>query len=262
MGSTQPDSPAHYLGLMAKYARLVNGAGIDHAAWAADKRYVRINGGGIRTVSLCSNSPCGAVDGHPTRKTTHRLLEARHAAIPDKNRVRPKPEHRVQAALIEHAKRWHANLPALMHLRGECDELRFVTDELKVGNIRADVVLVGRKGEVWFPVFVELKFGRARKTVLGQLEKIAGAFLDDVQAADAFVDFMRASAAPEGGVDMSHVDMSRALKVLIWPAAQGTPATKDFPDGVHVLEFDKERQRQLPERYDAPVLSFTAPARR
>ena len=248
-------SPAHYLHRMAEYARMVKDveSTIDPAAWAADKRYVRINGGGIRTVSLCSNSPCGAVAGHPTRKTTHRLLEARHARIPEEDRVRPKPEHRMQAALIEHALRWPGDVRKRLHLADECDALRFVTDELKVGEIRADVVLAGCKDKVWFPVFIELKFGRNKTTVLGQLDKIAGVFQEDAEAADAFVQFMRASASLDGAVDMS-----KALKVVIWPAAKGTPRTEGFPKGVHVLEFDKERQ--LPERYDEPVLDLV-PAR-
>lgn len=251
--STQPNSPAHYLRLMAHYARLVNGmTEMDHAAWAADKRYVRINGGGIRTVSLCSISPCGAVEGHPTRKTTHRLLESRHALIPDKARVRPKPEHRVQAALIEHTRRWPEQLPALFHLRDACEELRFVTDELKVGAIRADLVLAARRGKIWFPVFIELKFARHLKIVLGQLDKIADAIQRDVQAADAFVEFMRAAGTLEGVVDVS-----QALKILIWPSADGRARTTAFPPGVRALEFGK---RSLPDHYDSPVLAFSVPA--
>ena len=37
------------------------------------------------------------------------------------------------------------------------DELIFITDELKAGEIRADIIALGGKDGKYFPVFIELK---------------------------------------------------------------------------------------------------------
>lgn len=227
-------APAHYLKLMAHYARQLHEVGIDHAAWAADKRYVRINGGGLRPVSLCADSPCGAVQGHGVRKTTTHLLKARYAPVPAPGERKPKPEHRWQAALIEHALRWPEALPALLHMRDVCDEIRFVTDELSIGGIRADVVLVGRKGSQWFPVFIELKVHRNLTRLLEQLEDIGELSCFDAATGTAFEEFLATAATIDGKVHLQN-----ALKVMIWPSAAGSSPhlQRALDKGVRVLEF-------------------------
>jgi hypothetical protein len=65
------------------------------------------------------------------------------------------------------------------------DELIFVTDELKAGDIRADIIALGGKGGKYFPVFIELKRSRSLKRVLTQLvdaqtemTKVKGSFVE------------------------------------------------------------------------------------
>lgn len=248
MTSEKPPA-AHYLREMARFARLVHGEKIDHKDWAAKKKYVRINGGGLRVVSLCSDSPCGAIDGHPTRRTPYRLHDALAGRIPDEGRKRPKPEHRLQATLIEHAIRWPESLPELLHLSRQCSQMRLVTDELAVGDIRADVVFAAEKDGVWFPVFVELKNSRSKDTLIRQLKNIANAITGNQEAASAFEEFMRAAAKIEGPVDLS-----RHLKLLIWPKNPGAPQFHAFEGGIQAVEFDPKAA--LPDRYDAPVLAL------
>lgn len=241
-------TPAQYLKQMTEFASRLHEKGLDHAAWAADKRYVRINGGGLRVVSLCADSPCGAVDGHGVCKTTRRLDEARYAPIPS-GKPKSKPEHLWQAALIEHALRWPDALPDLLHLRDACDELRFVTDELSLRTIRADVVLMGRRGTTWFPVFVELKVQRSMTRLLEQLGAVVELSNLDETTRAAFKEFVSVAAhtydskkPPCLGAIRSipgEIDLDRALKVMIWPSTTGvsTHIERARQRGVRVLEF-------------------------
>ena len=262
---------AEYLDQMAGFAGRLHEAGLDHAGWAADKRYVRINGGGLRVVSLCADSPCGKVEGHGVCKTTRRLDKARYAPIPP-GEPKSKPEHLWQAALIEHALRWPDALPEVLHLRDACDELRFVTDELSLtdeirnSTIRADVVLLGRRGATWFPVFVELKVQRSMKRLLEQLDANAGlSNLDDTTRA-AFKKFVAAAAHTYDSKksprqDAIHniageIDLDHALKVMIWPSTTGvsTHLERARQKGVRVLEFSEGVQPA--KRFEASSLSL------
>lgn len=243
---------------MADSASLLQTARLDHAAWAADKRYVRINGGGLRVVSLCKERPCGRVDGYGTRKTIKGLndQEARQAKIPQ-GKPTAKPEHHWQAALIEHALRWPEALPHLLHLRDACDELRFVTDELSLAGIRADVVLLGCSGSTWFPVFVELKVQRNETRLLDQLTSISEITNLDETTRSAFKNLLRIAAQAYGAQVADNVDLDRALKVMIWPSTSGTARPRDKVKQlkVHVLEFTKGEGPG--DRFDAASLQFT-----
>jgi len=242
-----PKTAAYYLRQMTDFAKKFNEANIDTVGWAAKKRYVRINGGGLRPVSLCHASPCGSLDGVKTRRHPSRLEEALGKDIPRPGHIRRKPEHRVQAALIEHALRWPEKLAGLLHLQDECDAIRFVTDEFKVDEIRADVVMLGRKASIWFPIFVELKASRSKKQVVGQVLKIR----DKVSAPDvaqAFVEFLR--AAVKDVSPNEQIDLRRSIAMIIWPAAQGTALSLDetLQQGVRVLEFDGAKEFARPYR--------------
>lgn len=255
---TKKKTPAQYLGQMADFASRLQTASLDHSAWAADKRYVRINGGGLRVVSLCANSPCGSVDGYGTRKTIKGLndQEARQAKIPE-GEPKSKPEHLWQAALIEHALRWPDALPRLLHLRDACDELRFVTDELSLDGIRADVVLLGRSGSTWFPVFVELKIQRNETRLLDQLTSISKVTNLDEATSSAFKEFVFTAARAYGAQIAGNVDLERALKVMIWPSTSGTPRSREQVRKlkVRVLEFPKASRPA--DRFDAASLLLT-----
>ena len=81
-----------------------------------------------------------------------------------------KPEHVVQAGLIHHALTHHMLLNERLNGFSESfDELIFVTDELKAGDIRADIIALGGKGGKYFPVFIELKAGCDFECVIKQL---------------------------------------------------------------------------------------------
>lgn len=262
---------AHYLREMAGFAKMVNAhlSLEDEADLAADKRYVRINSAGIRVISLSSDSPCGKVEGHNTVVTLSAVHRAREGVV--KKAGNGKPEHRMQAALIEHAKRWPAVLPELLCLSDQCDELRFVKDELAVDfmtaegvtkSIRPDVILVGKKGHVWFPVFIELKARREKDTLLKQLADAADALTSDPEACEAFVGFVRAAARLNTPERINEpIDVSRSIRLMIWPKNPGTEQFYDFGSRTFAVEFNPADAVDRPEHYDRPVLRFT-PVRR
>lgn len=249
-------TPAQYLKQMTEFASRLHKARLDHGAWAAEKRYVRINGGGLRVVSLCAESPCGAVKGHGVLKTIRCLDKALNAPR-EPGEPKSKPEHLWQAALIEHALRWPEALVGLLHLRDACDELRFVTDELSLRTIRADVVLVGRRGTTWFPVFVELKVKRSMTRLLEQLDTVAELSNLDETTCIAFKEFVSVAAHIEASKFAGEIDLDRALKVMIWPSTPGvsTHLERARKQGVRVLEFPDGTRPST--RFDAPSLRFT-----
>lgn len=233
-----PTSAAAYLDLMADYALALCAAGIDQAGWAEDLRYIRVNGGGLRPISICNNNPCGALVGYGRvkSKVNEQLMQARNAPAQVPSAKASKPELRLQARLIEHALRSPQTLPALLHLTDQCDELRFVTDELRVGDIRADVVLLGSKDGVWFPAFIELKNGRELKRLLQQLRNIVRYVSDEPDARLAFARFAMAAAGAKG-----EFDFGRLIEIIIWPAlpdpSRASEETRALLKGRHVLEF-------------------------
>lgn len=253
---------AYYLGEMARFARMLYGSnGIDHAAWAAGKRYVRINGGGVRPISLCLRSPCGALQGFPSSvRPTLNLHKGKEAPIKKREFSNTKPEAQVQAALIEHAKRWPHALPAQLHLADEFEEIRFVNDEMSLPGIRPDVILVGLKGQRWYPIFVELKAGRDASTLIKQLKNIVEEIIGDPETERAFKAFVDAAANLSGEVDTDaaahDIDVRGAVKLMIWPSATGIPRPLDavWAAGIRVLEFPAGLQ--LPEHFHEPSLPF------
>jgi hypothetical protein len=141
--------------------------------------YIRVGGEKYRPISIHFDNPCGSLlrrSGNEGEiggnKSLGTALENAIAA-PPANTKKPgnrKPEHVVQAGLIHYA------LLNDMLMQGRLngfsdffDELIFVTDELKAGDIRADIIALGGKNGSYFPVFIELKGIRSFSRVLEQL---------------------------------------------------------------------------------------------
>ena len=141
--------------------------------------YIRVRGDTYRPVSIHPENPCGCLislngggrEIGATRSLPTALTNADKAApAKTKKPGNKKPEHVVQAGLIHHALKHDMLLNGRMNgFSGFFEELIFVTDELKAGNIRADIIALGGKSGKYFPVFIELKAGRDFKRVVQQL---------------------------------------------------------------------------------------------
>jgi hypothetical protein len=141
--------------------------------------YIRVRGDKYRPISIHPENPCGCLkrlNGSGSEigdtKSLDTALKNADAAAPA-NAKKPgnkKPEHVVQAGLIHHALTHDMLLNDRVSGFSEFfDELIFVTDELKAGDIRADIIALGGKGGRYFPVFIELKAGRDFECVIQQL---------------------------------------------------------------------------------------------
>lgn len=248
---------AQYLRQMAEYARKLRSASIDHAAWAEKLRYIRINGGDIRPISLCNANPCGQLAGYGTgsQVVDDHIRRAIDVIAMPCNKINKK-ELRIQARLVEFALRKPEGLPALLHLEDRCDALYFVTDELRVNDIRADVLLLGKKGDVLFPVFIELKARRDLDRLLDQLKNIVRDVSGDPETLAALEGFVVAATGARG-----RFDFERRIEMIIWPAisdpARARQSTKKKLNGRDVLEFASYHQKTDIPRLD---LSFVRQA--
>ncbi|KXU97825.1 hypothetical protein CR51_21905 [Caballeronia megalochromosomata] len=185
--------------------------------------YLRVGGNGFRPVSIRSDNPCGSVyiQGKAIETTPFVDVAIQLAKSAEHREDAPgnkKPEHRVQAHLIYQAIKDPTSLPALLDYEQFFDELIFLSDEFRLGEIRADIIALGKKDSRYFPVFIELKAERSLTRVLLQLEKISERFLKVPDAGRAYL-------AAASGVDMSFIDVE-PRRIIVWPAS---PSGKESP---------------------------------
>ncbi|GJH13597.1 hypothetical protein CBA19CS11_32185 [Caballeronia novacaledonica] len=185
--------------------------------------YLRVGGNGFRPVSIRSDNPCGSVylQGKAIETTPFvdvAIQSAKSAQHRNDELGNKKPEHRVQAHLVYQAIKDPTGLPALLDCVQFFDELIFLSDEFRLGEIRADIIALGKKDTRYFPVFIELKAERSLTRVLLQLKNISERFLEVPDAGRAYL-------AAGSGVDMSLIDI-KPRRIIVWPAS---PSGKESP---------------------------------
>ena len=167
--------------------------------------YIRVGGIKFRAVSIHPDNPCGRLKRKEndqeiggTKTLGSSLKNARDAA--PANAVKPrngKHEHVVQAGLIHQALTHNLLLNDRFSGFSEFfDELIFVTDELKAGNIRADIIALGGKSGRYFPVFIELKAIRSFDRVV---EQLIGAQNKMTEAKSSFVEMLSSATEKTSG---------------------------------------------------------------
>lgn len=213
-----------HLNNMAKLAKDWRCEGLEvHNRLAVDFIYVRINGAGFRPISICQHNPCGRLIkgngkpllGTPKIKNAIRAVEVAKPAAhfgPAGGKENAKPEHKLQASLIHwalmHDLAFHQRFDDFDHV---FDELLFVTDEFSAGDIRADIIALGRKGETYFPVFIELKVKRQLSRLIQQLDAAKEAMRI---AKHDFFDFLSAVT----GIEKNRISSEPRL-ILLWPTS-------------------------------------------
>lgn len=180
------------------------------------KRYIRINSKGYRVVSLDYENPCGALyssSGEEITETTN-IQEAREQLSKELENHelinKDKPEHRLQAFIIHTALTRPEGISLFLGCKAEFDELIFIDDEFTIENIRADMIFLGRKGNNYFPVFIELKVARFAKELQKQLENIHD-YLEKYDT--AFIKYLSSAS----GISKDKIDYSKSKQVAIWP---------------------------------------------
>ncbi len=188
---------------------------------AKDKNiYIRVSYSGFRAISIHPKQPCGAVPGFTgyiqefdkAKDLLERLPRVDQLSI--ENPGNNKPEHRLQAYLIYHSLVRERSMPEILGCKHRFDELTFVTDELKLENIRSDMLFLARKDDVFFPVVVELKNGRLLNRLQEQLQNTNRAMIESKLHFEAM--FQAVIGKDANGLDIP-IDFSRANRVIIWP---------------------------------------------
>ena len=210
--SMSPDEIREKLIAMTKLAADRMSAGSYWFKVAGKKRYVRINSSKFRAVSLDAENPCGHLH-RSNIEVRGKILKSAlfEAADPEcKNHVpgNAKPEHRVQAFTIWQALNDPQGLPKVLGIADHVDALWFVTDELSLPPIRADVILLGERAGRYFPVFVELKDGRTTE--------VAAQLNDAVKIASAVSAEFRQFLSAATGKPVDAIEMERAIPMAIW----------------------------------------------
>ena len=184
--------------------------------------YIRVGGDKYRPVSIHSDNPCGSLkrlnssesEIGGTKSLDTAFKNALAAAPADaKKPGNKKPEHVVQAGLIHHA---------LLHgmlLNGRLngfskffDELIFVTDELKAGDIRADIIALGGKGGNYFPVFIELKSIRSMRVI----EQLIVAQQKAAEVKSSFIEMLVKGT----GKTAKSISFDKYKLLVVWPEAR------------------------------------------
>jgi hypothetical protein len=184
--------------------------------------YIRVGGERYRPISIHFDNPCGSLlrrSGNGGQiggnKSLEIALENASAAAPaDKKKPgNRKPEHVVQAGLIQYA------LLNDMRMQGRLngfsdyfDELIFITDELKAGDIRADIIALGGKNGKYFPVFIELKGIRSFNRVL---EQLIAAQQEMSKIRDSFVEMLVNGT----GKAIESISFDEYKLLVVWPGA-------------------------------------------
>ncbi len=238
---------------MARYAEELRAMAFDHAALAKAGKYIRVLGESVRLISIDSRTPLMQLEingaGLGSTKTLANLIpkigSSSHA---EPSTQAPGEERTLQAYLIKSALSNGRSMMTLFPELSACgiDDLVFVCDEISMGDrntaseaktCRADIIALGRKGDTYFPVYVELKYARSLGRLLEQLDNIERE-TEEPDVRSAFVEFLNATT----GIANSAIDVSRGKKMLVWPRAAGAQSprvAKAIEDDIIVIGYQR-----------------------
>jgi hypothetical protein len=212
-------------------------------------RYIRIRGEDFRAVSLAELAP---LCGFHTRQGARNLETVyRHFALPRPTmaaRLELKPERSIQCWLIKTALMEGRDLRTPLGLNGaHYDDLVFALDEVSLGDknhppiLRCDVLGVGRTGGRSFPVLIELKSRREKKTLMGQLSE----FCSEIRIyRESFGALLEACT----GIPVNDLNCRR---IIVWPRAKKDNPTSRahlqslLEAGIDVVEYDPQSVRNM-----------------
>ncbi len=180
-------------------------------------RYVRVTGNGYLAVSLDDSSPCKSLvdeSGHEVKvemELAKALAHAGNLKMAGRTPETNQEEHRIQAFIIrEHL--LGKLQSATLGLHEKVDRLQFVTDELAINEIRADLIFLGIKNGRYFPVFIELKIDRLATKLRDQLDDITKY---SQQYSEEFSMLLKSATGISGS--NVQISMDKPLRVAIWP---------------------------------------------
>ena len=215
-----------------------------HEELAEKKRYVRILGKSFRAISISPQNPCGRLitkDGSKPVEGKSSLKAAINSALNAEDYARNTNKDEIQAFLIRHALMHGQKLHGM--LKGFDDafeELIFATDELSTGKLRTDIIALGRKGDFYFPVFIELKKERLLTRLEEQL-RAAKKFMKMRVVKPHFIAMLSAVS----GISATKISFDDCRLMVVWPPSisgqeDGRVVKARTEDGLLFAEFRKQ----------------------
>ena len=183
--------------------------------------YIRVGGVNYRPISIHEANPCGRLtkaDGSGniiggTKNIENAFKNALKSS--EANKYSPgnaKLEHRLQAGLIHYAIKNQFLINGRFNgFEDYFDKLIFITDELKIEDIRADIIALGSKDGKYFPVFIELKSVRTYTQVARQLTNVA------YKAKKSEVYFVKMLARATG-IEEHSILFDEYKLIAVWPS--------------------------------------------
>lgn len=228
--------------------RLVDELNSDFVGWneterASKDQYIRINGEGVRAVSLADKSALcgyGKTSSHKVPKTAIEHFEFIPNDLVEKT-FSTKQERRMQSHLIKQALLNNRSLlgaGALSCLSEKFDELLFALDEVSFGDnnleiepddnehpkiVRCDILAVGIKDGDVFPVLIELKSVRSLQRLGAQLEYAA----KDISCNSARISAMATLLSTVTRKKLNSYSADKICKILVWPAGKESITTSN-----------------------------------
>lgn len=209
-------------------------AGWNETERAQNDQYIRINGEGVRAVSLADESALCGYENSSSHKVPNTAIEHfKFEPKPlDKKTFSSKQERRMQSHLIKQGllnNRSLLGIGALSCLNGMFDELLFALDEVSFGDnnlevepddkehpkiVRCDILAVGVKDGDVFPVLIELKSVRSLQRLGAQLKYAA----KDISCNPDRITAITELLSTVTGQKLSNYSADKICKILVWPS--------------------------------------------
>lgn len=207
--------------------------------------YIRIRGEDFRAVSLNDNTPLFGFKQNGSKNIDTIIRNFKNDDKPKENKKLSIPERRIQCWLIKNALANNNDLKSVLSLKSDMyDELTFALDEVSLGDknhapiIRCDILAVGTKNNVSFPVLIELKSIRNQKTLIDQLND----FCKEIN--DFSAEFKLLLEKCFG----RQIDITHMKKMVIWPnITKGKEDTieKYHTNCIDIIEYDWDHGKDI-----------------
>lgn len=203
--------PQDVLNKMIRFAGGLSGWNASEKAFK--NQYIRIGGLGYRAVSLSHSAPLCKHSSGPVVTLDTILKQFKNPPTlmkvdPDDKQERCLQRLIIKASLVNN----RDMLKALSITDGPFTELIFAMDEVSLGTVRCDILAVGKIGNNYYPVVIELKSNRDKSRLEEQLENFC------CEITTYGVEFNKLLALMIGRNEIQ-IDTDKPRKIIICPVA-------------------------------------------
>lgn len=208
---------------------------------ASKNNYIRIGGRGYRSVSLHNKTPLSGYSKSPSNSLDKILNEFKNKKpnSMDDNVRKKKQERCLQRYIIKKSLVCNRNMiKALSLLECPYSELIFATDEVSLGDVRCDILAVGKIGDAYYPVVIELKSNRDKEVLKEQLKEFCHKISTFKVEFNELLTCMTRLKHVRIHTDKPH-------KVIIWPVAPSEATAKKTSGKPHQTRQDLTKDEKI-----------------